>query len=278
MGPLANPNPSPIHNMLMSPSTSAARETDTVSMNSNPSQMSHNPNPNPTPTPNPNPNPNPNPSLAAWHDEMALRTQARTSRSLTIQSHETFYYCMQAVFYTYCFLGTDLITAVHYNPRFTHVLPHLERCVACSLEPLRFCLHSVRCEFLRLVAHVGLISQACLGSVAQDLLPADDETLPSPNPTPTPTPAATSNGHRIGGPPPLRVLLGAGLGAGARRGRPVRSLSAGLNPLETFFPFDPLLLRRMHPRVAPSYRPWTGALYPHPNPNPNPYPYPYPSL
>ena len=152
-------------------------------------------------------------------------------RRADVTQHETFYYSMQAIMYIYCFHGTELASAHQRNNgyrlgRGSTTLLQLERCVSCSLDPLRFCLASVRLEFLRLSLHTGLLSPLCLGSIAGDLVPG-----------------AVAAAEPIGGAPkpvPIRMLLG-----GTRRAAP-RSLAEGPNPLDTFFPFDPCLLRFVH--------------------------------
>ena len=138
---------------------------------------------------------------------------------------------MQAVLYAYCFHGTDLTSQSGGSGSQSRARlvaqTQLERCIACSLDPLRFCLATVRVEFLRLALQTGLLSQACVGSVSPDLLPGATE---------------TGSAGAGGGSGPVRVPIILTLGQAGRRPAP-RSLTEGANPLDTFFPFDPCLLR-----------------------------------
>jgi len=162
-------------------------------------------------------------------------------RRADVTAHETFYYAVQAVLYIYCFHGVDL-SAAHQRAagsfsrsssasssssyifrRGKASLLQLERCLSCSLDPMRFCLTSVRSEFLRLALHSGLLSQVCMSSISPDLLPGASE--------------AASSATSIGRPVPIRAP------GGAMRRLAPRSLTEGSNPLDTFFPFDPCLLR-----------------------------------
>jgi len=166
-------------------------------------------------------------------------------RRADVTAHETFYYAVQAVLYIYCFHGVELSTAhqraagsfsrsssassssssSYIFRRGKTSLLQLERCLSCSLDPMRFCLTSVRSEFLRLALHSGLLSQACISSISPDLLPGAAEAVTG----------ATS--MVPGRPVPIRAP------GGAMRRLAPRSLTEGSNPLDTFFPFDPCLLR-----------------------------------
>jgi hypothetical protein len=67
--------------------------------------------------------------------------------------------CLQSICYVLCFHGVDLAT------RHSSTSAHTAQWVSILLSPtmpLRFCLHSVRAEFLRLAEGVGLLPEELL--------------------------------------------------------------------------------------------------------------------
>lgn len=118
--------------------------------------------------------------------------------------HELFYCGVQAVCYVLCFHGVELCEATT-NGLWDIVINN-------PLQPLKYCLQSVRVEFLRLANHVGLFSDTTWKALPADLLWQNKTTL----------------------------------------------LGSGYNPLDSFFPFDPCLLRRLNASIDGGYRLWRG--------------------
>jgi RNA polymerase I-specific transcription initiation factor RRN3 len=105
------------------------------------------------------------------------------------------------------------------------------------LKPLKHCLESVRNEFLHISALFELLAPADIAAVEAGLDAG---------------PAGRSR-------PASPIQTTATLEAKRRKGG-VGGLGKGQNPLDSFFPFDPYLLRRSHPLVARYYRNWDGSL------------------
>jgi len=174
--------------------------------------------------------------------------------------HSLFYTVCQAAFYIMCFRGADAIkyyrSAMEYSATHQDELPcendvsflepeHVDIgpdrwAVVCGhdLQPLRFCLESVRGEFLH-VAHIFRL----LPPQLLDKLNADDSRMSTHSKPKKPsiiTTAATLAKRRIKG----------GVGG----------IGRGSNPLDSFFPYDPYLLCRSHRFVEPFYKNWEGSV------------------
>lgn len=193
--------------------------------------------------------------MASW-DPLASR--ASDSRH-QCESHLLFYTICQAAFYIMCFRGDQAVR--HYQG----VLEHLEkeglqdaetmylsteminigrdrwtRLCGHALEPLRFCLESVRCEFLHVTRVFDLVDPVLLDQLVVDARPSSRlYTDRRRGPTRIST-AATLEKQRVDG----------GIGG----------LGRGSNPLDSFFPFDPYLLRRSHTFIEPFYNEWNGPI------------------
>jgi RNA polymerase I-specific transcription initiation factor RRN3 len=170
------------------------------------------------------------------------------------ERHAVFYTVCQAAFYIMCFRGREAIqfyqevvanqkirpdTDVAYpycdhmnlsSDRWTFLCRH-------ELSPLRFCLESVRSEFLHVAHFFHLIEQDVL-----DDLVADAKRL--------------STG-KVNKKEASTILTAATLERRRQNGG-VGGLGRGSNPLKSFFPFDPLLLRRSHAFIEPLYQDWQG--------------------
>ena len=84
---------------------------------------------------------------------------ASTSSTYTSEQrgmHETFFCCMQASCYIVCFHGIDMVMSQKTN---NIIKTKWERTISSSLNPLKFCLCSVRYEFLRLANYTELFRQ-----------------------------------------------------------------------------------------------------------------------
>jgi RNA polymerase I-specific transcription initiation factor RRN3 len=170
------------------------------------------------------------------------------------ERHAVFYTVCQAAFYIMCFRGREAMqfyqkVVANQNTldgqfdeypdaefmnlssnRWTFLCGH-------ELQPLRFCLESVRSEFLHVAHFFNLIEHRVL----QDLV-ADAKRL--------------STG-RVNKKAACTISTAATLERRRQNGG-VGGLGRGSNPLKSFFPFDPLLLRRSHEFVEPLYRHWQG--------------------
>jgi len=179
--------------------------------------------------------------------------------------HSLFYTVCQAAFYIMCFRGRECIEhyekAVAYHktlensnddseqvllysdPRLIDISSkRWTKLVTHHLHPLKYCLESVRGEFLLLSDRFNLVESDVLGRlIIEDRKMAsgiEKSGKPVKKASSIRT-AATLERRRING----------GVGG----------LGRGSNPLDSFFPFDPYLLRRSYAFVDPYYRHWTGS-------------------
>jgi RNA polymerase I-specific transcription initiation factor RRN3 len=193
-------------------------------------------------------------ALLRWADAYmqslgAVQVRATDARD-QCNLHSLFYTVCQSACYIMCFRGVEAVKYYQFvadNPGGENAeLEHVDigperwnRICGHSLEPLRFCLESVRTEFLQLARIYQLIDPSVL-----DRLEKSDRRMASPQPRKKPvsriTTAATLQKRR----------LSAGVGG----------LGRGTNPLDSFFPFDPYLLRRSHGFIEPFYNHWGGSI------------------
>lgn len=189
----------------------------------------------------------------------------RAPQNSKLAAHCLFYTVSQAAFYIMCFRGKDCIDhykkAVAYHedlsesqetddqvvlysdPQLIDIsLKRWTRLCSHHLTPLRFCLESVRGEFLLLSDRFDLVESELLGRlIIEDRKMAsgmrgDRKMQRSASSIRT---AATMERRRLTG----------GVGG----------LGRGSNPLDSFFPFDPYLLRRSYTFIDPYYRHWEGS-------------------
>jgi RNA polymerase I-specific transcription initiation factor RRN3 len=175
--------------------------------------------------------------------------------------HSLFYTVCQAAFYIMCFRGTEAIDYhrkavasyssmevaeddvddMHY-PDPMHINLSAERwtriCIH-DLQPLRYCLESVRNEFLNIARAYNLIDGGKLDTLVEDAKRLSTVSVNKRAASKISTLATLSVRRRKGG---------------------VGGLGRGSNPLKSFFPFDPLLLRRSHDFMEPFYRHWQGSV------------------
>jgi RNA polymerase I-specific transcription initiation factor RRN3 len=153
--------------------------------------------------------------------------------------HSFYYTVTQAAFYIMCFRGkeaweyyqgeADADTAAE-----TDIGPALWKAVCChQLNPLKHCLESVRVEFLQLAEVYNLIPHESRQAIVERL-----------------SVKKTPKRRRA-----LKISTPATLEMERRRGG-VGGLGQGSNPLDSFFPFDPYLLRESHSYFEPIYRHW----------------------
>jgi RNA polymerase I-specific transcription initiation factor RRN3 len=190
-------------------------------------------------------------------DDAIRASDARTQSD----HHSLFYTVCQAALYMMCFRGQEAIQFYRCavarqssekmmkddDERSCSSYPELESIDLSSkrwtflcghqLQPLRFCLESVRSEFLHVALFFDLIEESVL-----DKLVADAKRL------------STGRVNKKA----ASVILTAATLEKRRQTGGVGGLGRGSNPLKSFFPFDPLLLRQSHEYIEPFYRYWQG--------------------
>jgi RNA polymerase I-specific transcription initiation factor RRN3 len=106
-----------------------------------------------------------------------------------------------------------------------------------ELQPLRFCLESVRSEFLHVAHAYDLIEEQVLDKLVVDAKRQSTGRVNKRAASAISTVATLEKQRQTGG---------------------VGGLGRGSNPLKSFFPFDPLLLRRSHDFIEQYYKHWQG--------------------
>lgn len=164
--------------------------------------------------------------------------------------HSLFYTVCQSAYYIMCFRGAEVVRLVRGSPEKGNagLLSHLDlsasrwtKICAHPLLPLRYCLESVRSEFLRISNVLSLLDGAVLERLGKDELRSSVTRQQRKKKIASLiTTAATLEKERLRG----------GVGG----------LGGGTNPLDSFFPFDPYLLRRSHSHVEPYYKHWDGGV------------------
>ena len=170
------------------------------------------------------------------------------------QFHSLFYTVCQAAFYIMCFRGQEAIqfyrdASENQNARDMNeendqdTYPDLEfvdlssaRC-GHPLQPLRFCLESVRSEFLHVAHFFGLIEENVLDRLVADAKRLSTGRVNKKAASVISTAATLEKQRQTGG---------------------VGGLGRGSNPLKSFFPYVPLLLEQSHGFIEPMYRYWQG--------------------
>ena len=183
-----------------------------------------------------------------------------------IARHTLFYTICQAAFYIMCFRGKECVDhyreAVAYyvnleegiedgddllydDPRLIDIsAKRWNRLCSHHLNPLKYCLESVRGEFLLLSDRFDLIESDLLGKMI-----IEDRKMASGIKY-----SASANKAKK-----VSLISTAATLESKRMNGGVGGLGRGSNPLDSFFPFDPYLLRRSYEFVDPYYRHWTGS-------------------
>lgn len=210
-------------------------------------------------------------ALLSWTDAYmrTFPTEASTTTAFKgkdirnqCEVHSLFYTVCQAAFYIMCFRGGEAVTyhrhaAEKYNGHDSDSVPQDDTVTefesvdidrarwmkVCShhLNPLRYCLESVRGEFLYISEVLSLLDAKLL----DDLIDEDKNLA---------TRRASKKRRRTS-------LIRTPVTMAKKRAKGgVGGLGRGSNPLDSFFPFDPYLLRRSYRFVEPYYRNWEGGL------------------
>lgn len=210
--------------------------------------------------------------LLRWiTDEVEEVGENYTDSEESKRRNTLFYTISQAVFYLLCFQG-GFIAAADQGKEFLAAFLW-ERIIRSPMNPLKYCLESVRREFVRVARVLHLVAPALLSDLEKQLQDTGDSGIPKPSPRSSPSsslslePKAVGtriNGiaHRLGGIGAIgavKIVTAATTkvsGAAKQRGRGVGGLGSGSNPLDSYFPFDPYLLRRSFRFVAELYNEW----------------------
>ncbi|KAI9910877.1 hypothetical protein PsorP6_010713 [Peronosclerospora sorghi] len=162
-------------------------------------------------------------------DKMEKKDERRFQESIYISS-------LQTVCYMICFRGLEIATSDDgAGYEFLRSLDW-ERVIVTNNGycPLAYCQQTVATEFLNLVEAFDLVSEECLERVDQAI-----STIAASNSKTTKSMERSKK--PVAGPVPPSTLL------------------SQRQPLETFFPFDPYLLRRSFRYVGPFYLFWKHA-------------------
>ena len=178
------------------------------------------------------------------------------------KSHEAFYSICQACFYIICFLGKHLENTGNSDAvgrgRLLTLLRELPwiRVVFSRLDPLMYCLETVRREFMSVAKATRL-----LGSRRKeiDIHLAQMEITGKLSQGGGVVPVAPATG-RVDTPQAARGGGGTGGGgrANANASGDANFVMGNDNPLDSFFPFDPYLLRLSSVHVDSIYVEWNG--------------------
>ncbi|GMH99896.1 hypothetical protein TrVE_jg6091 [Triparma verrucosa] len=155
-----------------------------------------------------------------------------------VQDHTVFYNVCQSIFYLMCFRGPSILSS---SPS-TLSPPRWKKLCTHRFKPLKHCLESVRREFISISLTHSLLTP-------EDVITIENG-LRSDN-------FSSNSSSRSRPASPIQTL--ATLEAARRKGG-VGGLGKGSNPLDSFFPFDPFLLRRCYVYVEGFYRMWDGNL------------------
>jgi hypothetical protein len=193
-------------------------------------------------------------SLSSSNDILdELGRKARPLDSLTL--NESFYSCVQSICYVMCFHGTEFAIK-HCSSDFSR-----DQWINILLSPnmpLRFCLHSVRFEFFRLAEAVSLLPDELL-SVLMDFTNGSGMSLSMRSTSSKGELDSSSSATLVRGGVDISYLLHRPLASPASlHGYSSFHSKKAVNPLDSFFPFDPCLLVNLNQRIEGYYRMWRG--------------------
>jgi len=208
-------------------------------------------------------------ALLQWAELYIFQqTQRRSSAD-----HNVFYTVCQSAFYIMCFRGVEAWS--HYSSvcqsfnegdcsQQLHTMDigaHRWEKIVCSetslqLRPLYYCLESVRREFLRLATTLHLLPLSFLAQQQTHETRKLEIQIKRSESIQKSFNERRSKATMIMTPATIRLSKNKTALAGG-----VGGMGEGSNPLDSFFPFDPYLLRRSHKFVEKYYRSWDGSPY-----------------
>ena len=204
--------------------------------------------------------------------------------------HALFYTACQAAFYITCFRGAEAIKyyrqackhqddpeSPYADPDSVDISPARWKALCGhAMQPLKYCLESVRLEFLNLAEDLELflepssddngIEEAIRKEEEKKFLEKLQSTsspgngkkqhASSQNKTKSSTAAAANKRKRS----KINIISTAATQEKKRLDGGVGGLGRGSNPLGSFFPFDPYLLQKSYQHVHPYYRNWEDCI------------------
>ena len=211
-----------------------------------------------------------------------LRRSASSTLSLSAQQnpgevHALFYTSCQAAFYLMCFRGVEAIQyyrnayehrddpdSPYADPESVDIGPQRWRFLCGhEMQPLKYCLESVRLEFLHLAEDLDLFLDPGL----DDELPNIEETKAfldglwnSFSKEGKKHAASKTEGKKTPARRRSTIISTAAIQEKKRLDGGVGGLGKGSNPLGSFFPFDPYLLQKSYQHVHPYYRNWEDCI------------------
>lgn len=210
-----------------------------------------------------------------------LRRSTSSALSLSAQQHPCevhglFYTSCQAAFYLMCFRGVEAIQyyrnayehrddpdSPYADPESVDIGPQRWRFLCGhEMQPLKYCLESVRLEFLHLAEDLDLF----LDQGLDDELPNREETKVFLDGLWNSLSKEGKQTPKTKGKTPTRrrstIISTAAIQEKKRLDGGVGGLGKGSNPLGSFFPFDPYLLQKSYQHVHPYYRNWEDCIPP----------------
>lgn len=211
----------------------------------------------------------------------ALRRSASSTLSISAQQqpcevHTLFYTSCQAAFYLMCFRGVEAIQyyrnacehrddpdSPYADPESVDIGPQRWRFLCGhELQPLKYCLESVRLEFLHLAEDLDLF----LDQGIDDELPNREEAKAFLDGLWNSSSKEGKQTPKTKGKTPKRrrstIISTAAIQEKKRLDGGVGGLGKGSNPLGSFFPFDPYLLQKSYQHIHPYYRNWEDCIPP----------------
>ena len=208
-----------------------------------------------------------------------LRRSVSSALSISAQQqpcevHALFYTSCQAAFYLMCFRGVEAIQyyrnayehrddpdSPYADPESVDIGPQRWRFLCGhEMQPLKYCLESVRLEFLHLAEDLDLF----LDQGLDDELPNIEETKAFLDGLWNSLSKEGKQTPKTKGKTPVRrrstIISTAAIQEKKRLDGGVGGLGKGSNPLGSFFPFDPYLLQKSYQHVHPYYRNWEDCI------------------
>jgi RNA polymerase I-specific transcription initiation factor RRN3 len=183
--------------------------------------------------------------------------------------HALFFTACQAAFYIMCFRGVEAIEywrnacehkddpeSPYADPESVDIGAERWRSICGhELQPLKYCLESVRVEFLHLAGELDLFADASdSGDDGHSFVKDLWSSITSQSKTPTKTKSSKSSRRKS------KIISTAATQEKKRLDGGVGGLGKGSNPLDSFFPFDPYLLQSSYSHVHPYYRNWEDCI------------------
>jgi RNA polymerase I-specific transcription initiation factor RRN3 len=194
------------------------------------------------------------------------------------EMHALFYTCCQAAFYIFCFRGAEALRyyrsacrrsddpeGPYADPESVDIGPERWKFLCGhALQPLKYCLESVRAEFLNLAEDLNLFCDDYVddGGARQDGATKFLEQLRSNTEQDKQKKTHVSKKLKstIRKSRRSTIISTAATQEKKRLDGGVGGLGRGSNPLDSFFPFDPYLLQNSSENVHPYFRNWEDCI------------------